>query len=54
MRVFLTIPLSKGCALSDGNRYDLMSDMAFGGGSELMAAGRDDENVWKVLDEAML
>ena len=31
-----------------------MSDMAFGGGSELLEAGHDKGNVWKLLDDAML
>ena len=31
-----------------------MSDMAFGGGSELLMAGNDRSNVWSVLEEAML
>ncbi|PIL26706.1 cytochrome P450 [Ganoderma sinense ZZ0214-1] len=33
--------------------YDFMSDMAFGGGSELLQAGNDRGNVWSVLEEAM-
>ena len=31
-----------------------MSDMAFGGGSELLEAGHDEGNVWALLDDAML
>ncbi len=31
-----------------------MSDMAFGGGSELLEAGHDEGNVWALLDEGML
>ena len=31
-----------------------MSDMAFGGGSELLEAGHDQGNVWALLEEAML
>ena len=37
-----------------GDRYDFMSDMAFGGGTELIEAGHDEGNVWALLDEAML
>ncbi|KAM5536735.1 hypothetical protein V8D89_009574 [Ganoderma adspersum] len=33
--------------------YDFMSDMAFGGGSELLEAGHDQGNVWALLEEAM-
>ncbi|RPD52781.1 cytochrome P450 [Lentinus tigrinus ALCF2SS1-7] len=33
--------------------YDFMSDMAFGGGSELLDAGHDEGNVWALLDDAM-
>ncbi|RDX41687.1 high nitrogen upregulated cytochrome P450 monooxygenase 2 [Lentinus brumalis] len=33
--------------------YDFMSDMAFGGGSELLEAGHDEGNVWALLDEGM-
>ncbi|KAI1791471.1 high nitrogen upregulated cytochrome P450 monooxygenase 2 [Ganoderma leucocontextum] len=33
--------------------YDFMSDMAFGGGSELLEAGHDRGNVWALLEEAM-
>ncbi|KAI0755286.1 high nitrogen upregulated cytochrome P450 monooxygenase 2 [Daedaleopsis nitida] len=33
--------------------YDFMSDMAFGGGSELLEAGHDQGNVWRLLDDAM-
>ncbi|EJF55985.1 high nitrogen upregulated cytochrome P450 monooxygenase 2 [Dichomitus squalens LYAD-421 SS1] len=33
--------------------YDFMSDMAFGGGTELIKAGHDEGNVWALLDEAM-
>ena len=31
-----------------------MSDMAFGGGSELLEAGDDKGNIWKLLDDGML
>ena len=34
-------------------RYDFMNDMAFGGGSELLAAGNDRGNVWSIIEEAM-
>ena len=30
-----------------------MCDMAFGGGSELLADGEDKKKTWKVLDDAM-
>ncbi|KAI0808336.1 cytochrome P450 [Fomes fomentarius] len=33
--------------------YDFMCDMAFGGGSELLQGG-DENNVWKILDEGMV
>ena len=40
--------------IARGYRYDFMSDMAFGGGTELIEAGHDEGNVWALLDEAML
>ena len=62
MRVFI---LATGCfpttasyailiGMRDVSRYDFMSDMAFGGGTELIEAGHDEGNVWALLDEAML
>ncbi|KAH9937927.1 high nitrogen upregulated cytochrome P450 monooxygenase 2 [Epithele typhae] len=33
--------------------YDFMCEMAFGGGSELLTAGKDEKKTWKVLDDAM-
>ncbi len=31
-----------------------MSDMAFGGGSELLEAGHDNDNVYAMLEDGML
>ena len=40
--------------IGGGYRYDFMSDMVFGGGSEILTAGNDRGNVWSVIEDAML
>lgn len=41
------------CFFSDGCRYDLMSDMEFGGGSEQMRDG-DQDSVWALMEQDLV
>lgn len=36
-----------------GSRFDLMGDMVFGGGFELMRDGQDNEGIWTLLEGAL-
>ena len=38
--------------MRDVSRYDFMSDMAFGGGSEQMRDG-DQDSVWRLMEQGL-